>query len=225
MSYIVFRNSFKKEVLQKEQLSDEKDNTQTKAIKPKDSIPSFTNKANWKPLGHPISKNKDIILKQFELYGIETAYSKSKQPFAGAGKWYTTYALDPYYDKATDNNLSLNPIFNVAIENTSNRDLLITKILYRISDIGEVSGGDYGVLFPKARYFHTLAWKKGDQEFPLVPPFKIGSKSFGSFLLELNNTDNNVGLCWLMKVHFITSDEEGSVSTDNFQLIMSGAKK
>lgn len=196
-----------------------------KEVTKRDSIPTITSKGAWKPAANVIRKNSKLKVSQFELYGIESDYTKTKETFAATGgKEYPTYSLSPYYGQ-TGHTLAPVPIFNVVLENTSDKEILITKTLYRVSKIGQVMGGNYGLLEPEARYEHILEWKTGDQEFNLVPPFKIPPRSYGSFLLQLKTNERNIGLCWLMKIYFITSNEEGGVSTDIFQLIMTGPNK
>jgi hypothetical protein len=193
--------------------------------KRKNSIPSITSRGTWKPSANIIPKNKSLKLSQFELYGIESSYLKSNDLFAAIGSQkYITYGLDPYFNQL-GHSLAPIPIFNVVLKNNSDNEILITKTIYRVSKIGQVKGGDYGPLQPNIRYEHILEWKTGDQEFPLVPPFKISPHSSGSFLLQMRTNNNDIGLCWLMKIYFITSNEEGGVSTDIFQLIMTGPYK
>lgn len=198
---------------------------QEEIAKQKDSLPAILSKGSWRPTAYIIPKRKNLKLAQFELYGIESAYVKDVQFFAAIGpKEFTTYSLDPYYNQI-GHSLDPTPIFNVVLENTSDREILITKTLYRVSKVGQVMGGDYGLLEPKTRYEHILEWKTGDQEFSLVPPFRIGPHSSGDFLIQLKTNEKNIGLCWLMKIYFITSNEEGGVSTETFQLIMTGPYK
>lgn len=202
-----------------------KEDRDEKNIRKKEVFPVVTGAGIWKPAAYIIPKNKKIKLAQFELYGIKSAYEKTLENFGSVGtKNYPTYSIDPnYYQLASaSHTLDPIPIFNVVLENTTDREILITKTLYRVSRVDQVKGGDYGLLEPNARYEHILEWKTGDQEFSLVPPFRIAPRAFGSFLIQLKTNKKDIGLCWLMKAYFITSMEEGGVSTEEFQLIMTG---
>lgn len=214
-----------KDIYVKVDTAEKKKTHNTEMAKKELPIPPIKNPGIWKPAANIIKKNKQIKLSQFELYGIESAYLKDEEPFAANGtKTYPTYSLDPYFGNSGSSSSTLAPIpiFNVVIENTSNKEILLTKILYRVSKVGQVMGGGTGMLEPNARYEHVLEWKTGDQEFALVPPFKIEPQSFGSFMLQLKTNKKDIGLCWLMKVYFFTSNDEGAVSTDVFQLVMTG---
>lgn len=162
----------------------------------------------------------EFKLIQFEINGLESGYEKSTEGFAGiSGKEYTTYSLDTYYSQSTKT-ASSNPVFNVTIQNNSDRQTIITDVLYRIHKTGQVRGGDYGPLSPNVKYRHGIDWKKGDQLAKLSPPFSINEKKAGSFLLEIESIKKGAGLTWLLEIAFIDSNGK-SVKTSLFQLIMS----
>ena len=118
------------------------------------------------------------------------------------------------------------PVFLVTIENISDQEQLLTKVVYRVSDTGMILGGESGVLSPEAVYVHAID-KAPNQEASLNPPFRIAAKSNASFVLQLTPKAalaNECGLAWIMKIYFVVDEERGGVSTDEFQLYMSGAE-
>lgn len=114
------------------------------------------------------------------------------------------------------------PVFEVEIENLTDADLEVTQILYRVSKIDQVMGGEYGPLVSQAAYVHEIDWITGDQAASLVPPLELPSQSTTSFLMGITTIHPDWGLCWLMRVYFIIDRQSGGVHTDEFQLIMSG---
>jgi hypothetical protein len=114
------------------------------------------------------------------------------------------------------------PAWNVTIENTSDQEQLITRVVYRTYEIDYVLGGEYGLVSPEVTYVHQIDWIKGDQEVQLVPPFAIPPRSSGSFELQLTTAYPDYGRRWNMQIFFVIDDERGAVSTEKFYLIMSG---
>jgi hypothetical protein len=114
------------------------------------------------------------------------------------------------------------PAWNITIENTSDQEQVITKVIYRTYEIDYVLGGEYGLVSPEVTYVHQIDWIKGDQEAQLVPTFKIPPRSSGSFELQLTTAYPDWGRRWNMQIFFVIDGERGAVSTETFNLIMSG---
>ena len=114
------------------------------------------------------------------------------------------------------------PVFIVTIENPTNRDLLVTKIDYKILRLlyDEPAAGMHPSesLTPTATYTHQLAGKLGIQSYPITPPFRIPANSSGSFELQLH-ADNDMhedGVTFTMNVEFLTN--QSVIRTDTFLL-------
>lgn len=114
------------------------------------------------------------------------------------------------------------PVFTVTIENLTDQEQLITKVLYRTEETTSEMGGYLIPLTPSVTYVHEIAWMVGDQEAALDPAFPISPKSSASFQLQLTTKAPDVGMIWLMKICFVIDAERGGVCTDEFQLVMSG---
>jgi hypothetical protein len=112
------------------------------------------------------------------------------------------------------------PVFIVTLENTDDREAVITTVTYDVKRTGQAMGGSAGPLSPKIRYSHELRYQIGKQKIDLVPPFAIPAKSSGSFELQLSTKHPDIGLCWLMSIEF--GGNVGTARTSAFQLIMSG---
>lgn len=168
-----------------------------------------------------IVQTNTFKLVQFEIDGISSGYISRQGGFAGIrenGKEYKTYVLDPYYYQ-TSKSSSSNPVFNVTIQNSSDNQLILTEIIYRVHRVGQVKGGDFGPLAPNVKYRHRIQWKVGDQVAKFVPPFSVSPKRAGSFLLEVASITEGIGMAWLLDIVFVNSNGK-SVSTGTFQLIM-----
>jgi hypothetical protein len=114
------------------------------------------------------------------------------------------------------------PVFTVTIENLTDQEQLITKVLYRTEETTSEMGGYLIPLTPIVTYVHEIAWMVGDQEAALDPAFPISPKSSASFQLQLTTKAPDIGMIWLMKICFVIDAERGGVCTDEFQLVMSG---
>lgn len=155
-------------------------------------------------------------LLQFAIKPAETAYRETTLPLFGAGPETRTYSLDPY----TDPRLPRVAVFQVSMENPSDGELLVTGVNYRVTEIGQVKGGEPGPLLSTYTYVHALEHRTGVQRHDLTPPFRIPAKAVGAFELVLLTRHPDFGLAWLMTVEFVTS--RGIAATPSFQLILSG---
>jgi hypothetical protein len=186
-----------------------------------DDIPTFEAVAAIQPTRVHFAPTKKVKLMQFEVYGLQSPYEKTQIGFAAAGKRITTYMLPLDYGQSVTGNA--HPIFVVSLENTTDREILLTGVLYRVEKVGQVSGGRSGPMGPEAMYVHTIHWKDADQIAPLIPAFRLAAKSAGSFLLQLRPKEADVGMAWLMRVVFLLGPNEG-VASERFQLIMTAAR-
>jgi hypothetical protein len=114
------------------------------------------------------------------------------------------------------------PVFTVTIENLTDQEQLITKVLYRTEKTISEMGGYLIPLTPSVTYVHEIAWMVGDQEVALDPAFPISPKSSASFQLQLTTKAPDLGMIWLMRICLVIDAERGGVCTDEFQLVMSG---
>jgi len=112
------------------------------------------------------------------------------------------------------------PVFSVTVDNHDDSELRVTDIVYHVYEIGGVMGGEGGPKSPKTRYIHELKYDVGDQRYSLTPSFTVPPNGSASFELQLFTTYPDLGLAWIMAVELRTT--RGSLSTDHFQLIMSG---
>jgi hypothetical protein len=112
------------------------------------------------------------------------------------------------------------PVFQIVIQNHHTSDLVVTAIVYHVRAIGQVSGGESGPLGPAVTYVHKIDYRVGDQKYNLDPPFRIASNAVASFALQIWTDKPDVGLTWDMNIRLMTS--QGTIETDEFQLIMSG---
>jgi len=117
--------------------------------------------------------------------------------------------------------LDQKPVWQVTLSNPTDKDMVLTDIKYHVSDIGQVMGGEPGPLSASYEYKYDLKYEKGVQSQVLVPPFKVPPKSSGAFDLVLFTEHPDIGLGWIMQIEFITNI--GSVSTDEFQVYLSGS--
>jgi hypothetical protein len=155
---------------------------------------------------------------QFALNMSKSAFRETLSPkFAASEIRLPTYGVDPAFFGVLKN---FRAIFSVSIENVNERDLLVTDVIYEVSEVGQVRGGGAGPLNSNQTYFHEIKYEVGSQKNRLVPPYRIPAKSVGAFELELYSTDPRPGLTWIMSVKFITN--MGEVSTETFQLILTG---
>ncbi|ANG63108.1 hypothetical protein A8C75_11910 [Marinobacterium aestuarii] len=155
---------------------------------------------------------------QFALNMSKSSFRETlSAKFAASEIKLPTYGVDPAFFGVINN---FRAIFSVSIENVNERDLLVTDVIYDVSEIGQVMSGGAGPLNSNQTYFHEIKYEVGQQKKQLVPPYRIPAKSVGAFELELYSTDPRPGLTWIMNVTFVTN--MGEVSTDTFQLILTG---
>lgn len=112
------------------------------------------------------------------------------------------------------------PVISFVLLNSSRKDLLINKVVYDVSDIGQVKGGGSGPLYPVLTYTHDLEHKKGLQIRSLSPPLLLKANDRVAFNIRLVPTTKESGLTWVMKIRFYDSMNQ-TAETDPFQLIMS----
>lgn len=159
-------------------------------------------------------------LAQFALNMSKSAFRETLSPKFGASETrLPTYGVDPSFFGVLKN---FRAVFSISIENVNERDLLVTDVIYEVSEIGQVMGGGAGPLNSNQTYFHEIKYEVGSQKKQLFPPYRIPAKSVGAFELELYSTDPTPGLTWIMSIKFITN--MGEVSTETFQLILTGKK-
>lgn len=157
-------------------------------------------------------------LAQFALNPTKSTYTESDGPKFGASEtWLTTYGLDPDYFGEVE---EFRAIFSVSLENINHRDMLVTGVVYDVSEIGQVRSHGAGPLKSNQTYFHEIKYEVGPQRRQLVPPYRIPPKSVGALDLELYSTEARLGLTWIMKITFVTN--MGNVSTEYFQLVLTG---
>lgn len=154
----------------------------------------------------------------FSLHLTQLSRHSTKRPSpSGAGPPIKTFEIDPSFLGVIR---TARAIFQVSMENPNNKDIVVTDVIYHVRELGEVLGGVAGPLESKAAYFHELMYEVGPQKYRLVPPFVIPARSAGAFSLELYTKENRPGLAWIMDTEFVSST--GSVSTNTFQLILTG---
>lgn len=112
------------------------------------------------------------------------------------------------------------PVFNITLENRAKRPLLVTALVYNVSEVGQVMGGEPGPLSPRVRYVHELKYEAGTQRRELSSVFEIPPEGARAFELQLETKHPDLGLCWLVRIDIETN--QGTVSTEEFQLILSG---
>jgi hypothetical protein len=129
----------------------------------------------------------------------------------------------PDYNKVKEWLLSCvgiqNPVVTVVVGSSSDKPLILNKIIYQVLDVGTVLGGVSGPLYPEITYDHVIKHEKGDQDFALRPPFMIGPRETASFNLRIISGSDGHGLGWLLRIR--VEDTEGNYSaTEPFQIIM-----
>jgi len=112
------------------------------------------------------------------------------------------------------------PVITFTLKSTSDEDLLINKVIYDVSFVFQVMGGESGPLYPVITYSHVLNHKKGLQKYQLIPPLTLKAHDRVSFNIRLISSSSESGLGWTLKVRFY--DVTGrNVETEPFELIMS----
>lgn len=161
------------------------------------------------------------ILMQFSLNQYKSTYVEKKIAIFGKGAKVKTYIANiKVPDANTHSSAASYPVFDVVINNPAKEQLVITKIMVNIDDIGQVRGIGPGPVESTHQYTHKLEYKKGVQEYELVSPITIPAKSSGAFELAMFTEYPELGLSWWTNVEFQTN--KGNVSTDMFQIILSG---
>lgn len=170
------------------------------------------------------NKNKPI-LSQFTLSDSASNYIEVSIAKFGLGSQVKTFMAHSKSPEA--NSLSARtyyPVFNVVIANPSNQQIVISKITYNVEDLGHVLvGGRPGPMEVTNKYTHKLEYKKGTQEYEMVPPITIPANSSNAFELAMITDHPDLALSWWTNVEFHSN--MGNVSTDMFQLILSGRPK
>lgn len=163
-------------------------------------------------------------LELFTLNQSKSIYIENVIAKFGTGPKVKTYIADSKIQEVEPLSLRASyPVFNVVIKNTSDQQLEITKITYNIDEVGQVMGVGPGPLKAEYKHTHKLEYKKGIQEYKLVSPITIPKKSSGAFKLAMFTEHPELGLSWWTNVEFYTN--KGNVSTDMFQVILSGRPK
>ena len=113
------------------------------------------------------------------------------------------------------------PTFEFVLRNNSSiSDIVLTKMIFDVESIGGYKGFEPGTLIPSATYVFDLPYEAGKIARNLDPAFVIPKGQVASVLLRLYTTHKDVGLAWKMRVNIESSG--GEVSTEQFQLLMSG---
>jgi hypothetical protein len=112
------------------------------------------------------------------------------------------------------------PVLTLRLHNNGADPLLLTHVVYHVSEVGQYMGGVTGPVIPLHTYNHTLKHEVGDQTFPLQPPFQIAAQDRGSFNLRLFSASQQSGLFWFLQIEVLTADGE-SVTTEPIEIVMS----
>lgn len=173
-----------------------------------------------------VSNNRNIpVLEKFLLNKSKTRYVEIELAKLGKGARVKTFIANINNSDTNDTHSSrVNyPVFDVVIHNPASEQSVITKIMYNIDDIGQVLGVGPGPVDSKYQYTSKLEYKKGVQEYELVSPIVIPAQSSASFELAMFTEHPEIGLSWWTNIEFNT--DQGNVSTDMFQVILSGRPK
>jgi hypothetical protein len=113
-----------------------------------------------------------------------------------------------------------NPVITFTLKNASEQDIIIAKVVYDVTAVGQVKGGASGPLYPIITYDHYLEHHVGLQERKLNPSIQLAGQGIVSFNIRLIPTDKSPGLCWVLRVRIY--DSQGNFrTTEPVQLIMS----
>jgi len=173
--------------------------------------------SSWKAISELFDRDQEPEILQFALDPSKSSFYEIDAPKFGAGPKIKTFTIDPSFLGVIRTGRA---IFQVSLENPNDKNMVLTDVIYNVSELGDVKGGVAGPLNSKQSYFHKLEYKVGQQKTQLVPPFVIPPKSVGAFTLELYSNDPRPGLTWVMDIDFISN--RGRVSTDTFQLVLTG---
>lgn len=112
-----------------------------------------------------------------------------------------------------------NPVFTLVISNGSDKDVILTKIVFHVLEVGQILGGFGGPIYPDTVYDCELKWAQGDQEQVLAPPRSLPARGFTSFNVRLHPDSKKHGISWWMNIEVQDSLGDG-VKTPNFDLVM-----
>jgi hypothetical protein len=113
-----------------------------------------------------------------------------------------------------------NPVITFTLKNSSDQDIIISKVVYDVTAVGQVKGGASGPLYPIITYDHYLEHHAGIQERKLNPAIQLAGEGLVSFNIRLIPVDKSSGLCWVLRVRIY--DSRGNFqTTEPVQLIMS----
>jgi len=112
------------------------------------------------------------------------------------------------------------PVIMFTLLNNSNKDILINKVVYNVSEVADVKGGEAGPVYPLITYNHVLEHKKGLQNKNLNPVLLLKANDRVTFNIRLIPSSKGPGLTWVMKIRFYDSMNRFA-ETEPLQLIMS----
>jgi hypothetical protein len=116
-------------------------------------------------------------------------------------------------------------VFLVTISNPTKRDVIFTKAVFDVQEVGATKMPTPEDPLPAhASYSFQIGHSVRQQSEELVPPFRVQAASADSFDLELSSASKGHGLVWLMRVGFITTDNQ-TIYTERFQLVLLGAQE
>lgn len=113
-----------------------------------------------------------------------------------------------------------NPVITMVVRNNGDKQIILTKVVYDVLDVGTILGGTSGPLYPEITYDHKIKHEIGEQLFYLKPPIKILPHDIVSFNIRIISATKGHGLGWLLKICLENSDGD-YVTTDPFQIFMS----
>jgi hypothetical protein len=113
------------------------------------------------------------------------------------------------------------PVFEFVVQNTAkDKDLIVSRLEYVVKRLGGYKGVEPGILLPLFTYSFDLPYKVGTVGQDLAPPLVVPKGAAAAFDLKLFTSHPDVGLGWKMAIRIVSS--AGTVTTDDFQLLMSG---
>jgi hypothetical protein len=113
-----------------------------------------------------------------------------------------------------------NPVFTVTVANRGPAPLRLTRVTYRVADVGEVKGdAPDGAILPDILYDHPLDHEVGEQSHDLDPVFVIAPGNTRAFQIRLRPQRRQPGQAWLLSVKLVAA-EGPSAETQQFQLVM-----
>lgn len=114
------------------------------------------------------------------------------------------------------------PVLVWTLENTSAKQLTLTKIDYDVLDVGQVKGGGPETVEPIDVATHMLAHTKGHQLQPVDPRIRIPAGERVTLRIKYKMQATEPGFTWLVKPTFRTLE---GISGDGPELKIFNAKR